>query len=384
MLEFGEFRLPVGAKFRPHAPLHERPAHRRRLALQLGEFGDIFLRQRIGNGGEKLRHLHDRALQPAERRRKLGGILGAVEIEAEKTSAGDACRHSADVGSHARIAPRARRKAVCLGIVMPVRVRRLRARAPVSGRRQGPAGSGQPCGGSASDGGDQITGRPVHCRISAGEANSPPARSINRTASSTKSRLLVSAPSRQSSSPTRTWPPRATACRDQRPDIDAEPRDHPRRAGRDLVQQRQMGVEIFRRRRIAERELVREHETVNRQRQRRPGVRKSRAEPRKARLIDRVARPHAVLRADPQALDDVLAGILIDEAGFAVRELVSSVARFDRTGIDHRPFDQSALRQFVKMRVAILRARQVRRQSPSPRSGSSDKRSHRTARGCLR
>ena len=97
MLEACELLLPVGAKLGLHAALDEGPAHRRRLALQLGQFGDVFRRQRLRDGGEKLRHLHDRAFQPAQRRGELGGILGAVEIDAEKARACHARRHAADI-----------------------------------------------------------------------------------------------------------------------------------------------------------------------------------------------------------------------------------------------------------------------------------------------
>ena len=68
VLEACEAALPVGPKLRRHAPAHERPAHRRRLALKLTKLGGIFGRQRLGNGGEELRHLHDRAFEPAKRR----------------------------------------------------------------------------------------------------------------------------------------------------------------------------------------------------------------------------------------------------------------------------------------------------------------------------
>ncbi len=85
VLEFGEFRLPIGTKLRAHSPFDEGPAHRRRFALQLGELGDIFLRQRVRDGGQKLRHLHDRAFQPAKCRRKLGGILRRDRDRARKS-----------------------------------------------------------------------------------------------------------------------------------------------------------------------------------------------------------------------------------------------------------------------------------------------------------
>ena len=70
MLEAREFRLPVRPELRRHAPSHERPAHRRRLALQLAELGGIFRRQRLGDGGEQLRHLHDRTFQTRQAPRR--------------------------------------------------------------------------------------------------------------------------------------------------------------------------------------------------------------------------------------------------------------------------------------------------------------------------
>ena len=71
MLETAVFRLPVGAEFGLHPPLDERPAHRRRIGLQLAEFGGIFRRHRVGDGRDDLRNLHDRTLEPAQRRAQL-------------------------------------------------------------------------------------------------------------------------------------------------------------------------------------------------------------------------------------------------------------------------------------------------------------------------
>ncbi len=116
VFELREFRLPVGTKFRNHAPFDKGPAHRRRLALQLGEFGGVFRGQRVGDGGQKLRHLHDRALQPAERCRELRGILAAIEIEAKKARSGHPRGDAADIGSNARIAAGAGGKTVGFGI----------------------------------------------------------------------------------------------------------------------------------------------------------------------------------------------------------------------------------------------------------------------------
>ena len=103
-LEAREAALPVRPKLRRHAPSHERPSHGRRLALELAELGGIFGRQRLRNGGEQLRHLHDRALEPAKRRGKSRGLTVAVWIEPEQARAGDARRHAADIGADAPIA----------------------------------------------------------------------------------------------------------------------------------------------------------------------------------------------------------------------------------------------------------------------------------------
>ena len=78
MLEAFELLLPVGAELRHHAALDESPAHRRRFALQLLQFGGIFRRQEIRNGRHQLRDLHQRAFQPAERRSDRGRLAGAV------------------------------------------------------------------------------------------------------------------------------------------------------------------------------------------------------------------------------------------------------------------------------------------------------------------
>ena len=54
--------------------LHEGPAHRRRLALQLGELGGVFRRQQIGDGRHELGDLHQRAFEIAERAGERGGV----------------------------------------------------------------------------------------------------------------------------------------------------------------------------------------------------------------------------------------------------------------------------------------------------------------------
>ena len=78
LLEFGETSAPAGAQFGRHAVLDEGPAHRRRVGLKRTQFFDIFIRQAVGNGGEQLRHLHQRPLKPAERTPQLGCIARRI------------------------------------------------------------------------------------------------------------------------------------------------------------------------------------------------------------------------------------------------------------------------------------------------------------------
>jgi hypothetical protein len=104
MLETRELALPVRPELGAHAALHEGPAHGRRLVLQLRQLFNIFRRQCVRDGGHQLRHLHDRALQPAKRCGKLHGIAPAVERHAEKARPGHAGSDPANVGAHARVA----------------------------------------------------------------------------------------------------------------------------------------------------------------------------------------------------------------------------------------------------------------------------------------
>ena len=65
-IEFSETLAPVRPKLGLHAPAHERGAHRRRLRLELRQlFGEIS-RHGVRNGGQHLRHLHERALHRAQ------------------------------------------------------------------------------------------------------------------------------------------------------------------------------------------------------------------------------------------------------------------------------------------------------------------------------
>src|SRR5581483_1629460 len=55
-------------------------------------------------GGQQLRRLHQRPLQPAQRRLQFGGVLVAVECEAEIALAGQARRETADRGADPGVA----------------------------------------------------------------------------------------------------------------------------------------------------------------------------------------------------------------------------------------------------------------------------------------
>src|ERR1700704_7135039 len=100
MLELRKSLRPVGAKFRHHAPLDKSPAHRRRLALQRGEFGGIFGRERIRYSGHELRHFHDRAFEPAERSGEFNGVAATVEWKPQKPCAGQPCRNTTHIGTN--------------------------------------------------------------------------------------------------------------------------------------------------------------------------------------------------------------------------------------------------------------------------------------------
>ena len=117
-LEALEAAGPVGTQLGDHAPAHEGRPHRRGLRLQLGELLGVFGRQSLGDGGHQLRHLHDRPLQAAERRRQRRRVLGVVAVDAEQPLAGDARGHRADVGADLDVAGRPRAEAVFFLVVL--------------------------------------------------------------------------------------------------------------------------------------------------------------------------------------------------------------------------------------------------------------------------
>ena len=103
-LESPEPALPVGAQLARHAPAHEGPAHRRRIALQLRQFPCVFARQRLRHGRQELRHLHQRSLEAAQGGAQLGGVAFAVDPDAEIALAGHPGGQPADGAARRDIA----------------------------------------------------------------------------------------------------------------------------------------------------------------------------------------------------------------------------------------------------------------------------------------
>ena len=128
---------------------------------------------------------------------------------------------------------------------------------------------------------------------------------------------------------------------DERRHVDLEPRYHPGRSHRDLLQQCEMGIEVGRSRRGAPSKPVREHEAVDRGWQPRPACRHQGAQPRKTELVDSVARAHVVSRADPQTLCDVVFRIEVDEARLPALMAVDA-GEVHAARIDHCPIDETA------------------------------------------
>lgn len=98
---------PVGAEFGGHAPLYKRPAHRRRIGLQVGKLLRIFGGKRVGDSGQNLGHLHQRPLQPTQRLTQILGMGSPVEREAEQTLARQPGGQTANAGSDPGIAAHA-------------------------------------------------------------------------------------------------------------------------------------------------------------------------------------------------------------------------------------------------------------------------------------
>ena len=104
VLELCELSLPVGPEFSAHAALDESPPHRRGLALQLGEFSGVFGRQRVRDGGQELRDLHDRAFEATERNRELRGVAIAIEVEPEQARTREPGGYAPDIGADPGVA----------------------------------------------------------------------------------------------------------------------------------------------------------------------------------------------------------------------------------------------------------------------------------------
>ncbi|KAF0136784.1 MAG: hypothetical protein FD152_901 [Xanthobacteraceae bacterium] len=112
LVEGGELPFPVGTEFGHHPALDEGRPHGRGIGLQGLQLFGIFGRQDFRDGGEKLRDLHDRALEATERPGEVGGVLLAVERGAEQAGGGDGGSGAGHIGADARIARQATGQAV--------------------------------------------------------------------------------------------------------------------------------------------------------------------------------------------------------------------------------------------------------------------------------
>jgi len=104
LVEAAELALPIWPQLARHAPAHEGPAHGRCVGLELGELAGIFRRQRVGNRGQKLRRLHQRPLQPAQRTLEVGRVLAAIERQTKIALARQLGGQAADGSTDASIA----------------------------------------------------------------------------------------------------------------------------------------------------------------------------------------------------------------------------------------------------------------------------------------
>ncbi len=131
VLEALETLLPLGAELARHAALDEIPAHGRGVGLELGELGDIFLGQGVGDGGHDLGHLHQRALEPAQCGRQLCRIAPAIDLHAEIALPRHACGKAPHRHADAGIAPDAAPQIVLFAhevfLLMPARRSGLRS-----------------------------------------------------------------------------------------------------------------------------------------------------------------------------------------------------------------------------------------------------------------
>ena len=120
MLEPLELGLPARAKFGPHTALDESPAHGRRFGLKLLKFGSVLGRHSIGNGGNELRHLHQRTFETAQSLRQRFGIrrvdFRSAEQSPPRHGRGNTAHRCTDTGIPAQAAS----EAVTFGIVAGV------------------------------------------------------------------------------------------------------------------------------------------------------------------------------------------------------------------------------------------------------------------------
>jgi uncharacterized membrane protein len=98
---------PVGAELAGHAPPDKRPAHCRRVRLQLNQLLNVFFGQCVGDRREQLSHLHQRPFDAAEHRLELGRVAAAVEAETEIALAREPRREPSHRGRHQGVAAHA-------------------------------------------------------------------------------------------------------------------------------------------------------------------------------------------------------------------------------------------------------------------------------------
>src|SRR5262249_59267727 len=83
---------------------------------QLDQLIGVLRRERVGNGGEQLRHLHDRTFQPAQRGGELECVRRTVKRHAEKPSAGKTRGGAAQLRADLGVAPGAGREAIFFAV----------------------------------------------------------------------------------------------------------------------------------------------------------------------------------------------------------------------------------------------------------------------------
>src|SRR5262249_54375239 len=136
---------------------------------------------------------------------------------------------------------------------------------------------------------------------------------------------------------------------DEASEIDAEAGDHPWNKTSRALQKIEMGFECDPGGRKPPSEGVGKHEAVYRRLQPSEPPGQGCAEPRKPRLVDRIARPQAVRLGELETAQDVVFRIQVDETvGFAIREIDRRELAAAR--INNRDVDNSSLCQRLDMR----------------------------------